>query len=271
MKITYIYYLEKLKHEILDVMEVDKLENIDPILVTEFKKSIKNITPEYWNKIKDLFVQNIEFTYSYDEQMAFTILASKLGLEFLNKKPEYCGELASILPLVQKSPLNYSNYAKIFLESPIYELIVSIVENNQITSYFELFQIILTRITSANLSEEDRNFILKLLYRFNDQTYTILIEENDTLDEIYYKLYFNMKKANKKGLIYGYDAFRKLAILLNIIDENKENKCKELKEKILEIEKENYTTTSIIHLILKELENFQKIVILTRGKQNGLH
>lgn len=50
-------------------MEVDKLENIDPILVTE-----------YWNKIKDLFIQNIEFTYSYDEQMAFTILASKLGL-----------------------------------------------------------------------------------------------------------------------------------------------------------------------------------------------
>ena len=71
MQIAYIYYLEKLKHEILDIMEVDKLENIDPILVTEFKKSIKSITPEYWNKIKDLFVQNIEFTYSYDEQMAF--------------------------------------------------------------------------------------------------------------------------------------------------------------------------------------------------------
>lgn len=271
MQIAYIYYLEKLKHEILDVMEVDKLENIDPILVTEFKKSIKNITPEYWNKIKDLFIQNIEFTYSYDEQMAFTILASKLGLEFLSKKPEYCGELASILPLTQKSPLNYSSYAQIFLKPQIYELIVSTVEKNNITSYFELFQIILTRITSANLSEEDRNFILKLLYRFNDQTYTILIEENDTLDEIYYKLYFNMKKANRKGLIYGFDAFRKLAILLNIINENKENKCKELKEKILEIEKENYTIESIIPLILKELENFQKIVILTRGKQNGLH
>ena len=41
MQIAYIYYLEKLKHEILDIMEVDKLENIDPILVTEFKKSIK--------------------------------------------------------------------------------------------------------------------------------------------------------------------------------------------------------------------------------------
>lgn len=172
---------------------------------------------------------------------------------------------------MQKSPLNYSNYAKIFLESPIYELIISIVENNQITSYFELFQIILTRITSANLSEEDRNFILKLLYRFNDQTYTILIEENDTLDEIYNKLYLNMKKINQKGLIYSYDSFRKLAILLNIIYENNEEKCKELKKRIVEIEKENYTTTSIIHLILKELENFQKIVILTRGKQNGLH
>ena len=173
MKITYIYYLEKLKCEILNVMEVDKLENIDPILVTEFKKSIKNITPEYWNKIKDLFIQNIEFTYSYDEQMTFTILASKLGLEFLSKKPEYCEELASILPLTQKSPLNYSSYAQIFLKPQSYELIVSTVENNNITSYFELFQIILTRITSTNLSEADRNFILKLLYRFNDQTHLI--------------------------------------------------------------------------------------------------
>lgn len=36
MQIDYIYYLEKLKHEILDVMEVDKLENMDPILVTEY-------------------------------------------------------------------------------------------------------------------------------------------------------------------------------------------------------------------------------------------
>lgn len=36
MQIDYIYYLEKIKHEILDVMEVDKLENIDPILVTEY-------------------------------------------------------------------------------------------------------------------------------------------------------------------------------------------------------------------------------------------
>lgn len=271
MQIAYIYYLEKLKHEILDIMEVDKLENIDPILVTEFKKSIKSITPEYWNKIKDLFVQNIEFTYSYDEQMAFTILASKLGLEFLSKKPEYCGELASILPLTQKSPLNYSSYAQIFLKPQIYELIVSTVEKNNITSYFELFQIILTRITSANLSEEDRNFILKLLYRFNDQTYTILIEENDTLDEIYNKLYLNMKKINQKGLIYSYDSFRKLAILLNIIYENNEEKCKELKKRIVEIEKENYTTETIIHLILKELETFQKIITLTRGKQNGLH
>ena len=51
MQIAYIYYLEKLKHEILDIMEVDKLENLDPILVTEFNKSIKSITPEYWNKI----------------------------------------------------------------------------------------------------------------------------------------------------------------------------------------------------------------------------
>ena len=70
---------------------------------------------------------------------------------------------------------------------------------------------------------------------------------------------------------YSYDSFRKLATLLNIIYENNEEKCKELKKRIVEIEKENYTTETIIHLILKELETFQKIITLTRGKQNGLH
>ena len=271
MQIAYIYYLEKLKYEILDTAELDKLESIDPILITEFKKAIKKITPEYWNEIKDLFIQNIEFTFSYDEQMAFTILASKLGLEFLNKKPEYCGELASILPLVQKSPLQYPNYAKIFLENPIYELIISTVEDELLVSYFELFQIILARIPSADLTEEDYNFILKLLYELKDQTYTILINENDSLKNIYYKIYINMKKANKKELIFNHDAFRKLTILLNIIQENNPEKCSDIKQKILEIEKENYTIEAIIHKVLQELNNFQKVIKLTRGKQNGQH
>lgn len=143
MQIDYIYYLEKIKHEILEAMEVDKLENMDPILVTE-----------YWNKIKDLFIPNIEFTYFYDEQIAFTILASKLGLEFLSKKPEYCNELASILSLTQKISLNCIGYAQIFLKPQIYELIISTIENNNITSYFELFQIILTRITRQTFQKK---------------------------------------------------------------------------------------------------------------------
>ena len=269
MAVTYNYYLEKLKYDITKAIKENNNEYIDPILVTEFKKAIKSITPEYWEQIKDLFIQNIEFTFSYDEQMSFTILASQLGLDFLSKNPEFCGELASILPAMQKSPLNYSKYAQIFLVSPLHELINNTVENSMIISYFEIFRAILSKIETPKPTEEDFNYIFKHLYRLNEKTYTILIDEKDLLSEIYFKLYTKMKEENKKGLLYSYSDFKRLTTILNIIKENNNEKCEELKKIIIEIEKENYSSKTIIHDILNELKNFKKIIFFTRRKQNG--
>ncbi len=269
MQIIYVHYLEKLKKTILE--NTDKQANLDPILITEFKKAIKRITPEYWAQIKDLFIQNITYTYSYDEQMAFTILASYLGLEFLNKEPEFCGELASILPLMQKSPLNYCNYAKIFLSNPLYNLITSIVHNIPTIGYFDLLPSILMKITNLQLTTEDYNQILRILYKLQGETYTILIDNDDTLEIIYHKILTRMIERNKKSLLYDYNSFKKLTILVNIIQENDREKCNELKQRILVIESENYTIDTIIWKILEELENFKKVITFTRRNQNGLH
>ena len=266
MVIPFNYYLENLKKDILNANNENNKELIDPVLLTEFQKAIKKITPSYWKEIKDLFVQNIDYTYSYDEQMIFTILASQLGLEFLSKKPEYCGELASALCITQKSPLNYSSYAKILLSNQFYRLITEIVQNNNIISYNEMFLIILTKIDNPNLSEQEINFFLKHLYRLNEETYNILIKEDDTLIDIYHKLNNKMHEANKKGLIYDINSFKKLKILLNIINDNNEEEINEIRKELLEIEKENYSIQIIIRQILELLENHKKIILLTRRK-----
>ncbi len=112
MIVYFNLYLRKLEQEILNS---EFIETLDPILIKEFKKSINSITPEYWAKIENLFKENINYVYSVDEQMAFSIVASKLGLTFLECDPEFCGELISILVLLKKSPLNYVTYVKIFL------------------------------------------------------------------------------------------------------------------------------------------------------------
>ena len=104
-------FLRKLE---TDILKSEYIELIDPILIKEFKKAINYITPEYWQEIAFLFKNNINYVYSIDEQMAFTIIATKMGIDFLSKDPEYCGELISILTLLKKNPLNYVKYTKIF-------------------------------------------------------------------------------------------------------------------------------------------------------------
>ena len=79
-------FLRKLE---TDILKSEYIELIDPILIKEFKKAINYITPEYWQEIAFLFKNNINYVYSIDEQMAFTIIATKMGIDFLSKDPEY--------------------------------------------------------------------------------------------------------------------------------------------------------------------------------------
>lgn len=116
--------------------------------------------------INQNFLQNIEFTYSYDEQMVFTILASKLGLEFISKKPEQYGELASILPLTQKSPLNYSSYAQIFLISPELLKQTLYAYENHLINPRHIYKIIYDNFDLTNLDAHKLEDILSIINKF---------------------------------------------------------------------------------------------------------
>ena len=88
------------------------------------------------------------------------------------------------------------------------------------------------RITNLQLTAEDYNQILRILYKLQGETYTILIDNDDTLEIIYHKILTRMIERNKKSLLYDYNSFKKLTILVNIIQENDREKCNELKQRI---------------------------------------
>ena len=132
------FYLAKLTHNLLIDENIFMLE---PVLIKEFKKAIIDINNN-WEIYETNFKENIKFVFSIDEQMIFTILASKLKLEFLNKDPEYCGELVTTLSQFQKSPINLADYAKIVLDEPLYTAIINTVAMSNIFCYQEFFQII---------------------------------------------------------------------------------------------------------------------------------
>lgn len=269
MIITYNYYLEKLKRDILKDPTTEKFYTINPLLIAEFKKAITSITPQDWETICFLFQKNLKYLITVDEKMIYTILAAKMGRNFLDKNPEYIEELLSVLSILELSPLNYTYYASLFLSSPFYDTIIDIVDNNNIFCYFELIRVILSIPHSIPFNETDINYSLKILNNLRLKPYTILIDEDDTLYEIYKKIYIKMKEINEKKLIYNQKEFQKLEIILQILKENNFEKSQKLKTKILKIEKESYSIQSIIEKILELLERYQKIVTLKRRKKNG--
>lgn len=265
MIMTYNYYLEKLKNEVLKSPAIYECIENNPILISEFKKSIKTITPKLWNEIETPFKENVSTMPSIDFIMVYTILASKLGKELFQKDITLIENLIDSLLSCYISPYNYSYYAKVFLNPPFYNLLIK----SNYSNGFPLFEIILKLIKNVPFSQKDMEFSLKMLHNIQDEPYTILIDKSNTLESIYFKIYSEMKKANEKEFTYNQKSFKTLDLLLQIIDQNDKEEILEIKEKILEIEKRSYNTHTIIHKILTLLEENHKIVIFRRRKKNG--
>lgn len=244
-------YLRKLETEILKSEYIDL---IDPILIKEFKKAINSITPEYWQEIAFLFKNNINYVYSIDEQMVFTIIATKIGIEFLSKDPEYCGELISILALLKKSPLNYVKYTKLLLSEPLYSCIVNIITKSRTFSYHEFLEIIFSRnLETPEMSEESYNTLIKSLYKIQEKVYYIFILPEDSLLTIFKKIEVFMKNANQEQLQFSKQSFSTLSILLDIIKSNNEELINKAKEDLLAIDQNNTTSKKIIQEVLTYL------------------
>lgn len=244
-------YLRKLE---TDILKSEYIDLIDPILIKEFKKAINSITPEYWQEIAVLFKNNINYVYSIDEQMVFTIIATKMGIEFLSKDPEYCGELISILALLKKSPLNYVKYTKLLLSEPLYSCIVNIITKSRTFSYHEFLEIIFSRnLETPEMSEESYNTLIKSLYKIQEKVYYIFILPEDSLLTIFKKIGSFMKNANQEQLQFSKQSFSTLSILLDIIKSNNEELINKAKEDLLAIDQNNTTSKKIIQEVLTYL------------------
>ena len=244
-------YLRKLE---TDILKSEYIDLIDPILIKEFKKAINSITPEYWQEIAFLFKNNINYVYSIDEQMVFTIIATKMGIEFLSKDPEYCGELISILALLKKSPLNYVKYTKLLLSEPLYSCIVNIITKSRTFSYHEFLEIIFSRnLETPEMSEESYNSLIKSLYKIQEKVYYIFILPEDSLLTIFKKIGSFMKNANQEQLQFSKQSFSTLSILLDIIKSNNEELINKAKEDLLAIDQNNTTSKKIIKEVLTYL------------------
>lgn len=237
-------YLRKLE---TDILKSEYIDLIDPILIKEFKKAINSITPEYWQEIAVLFKNNINYVYSIDEQMVFTIITTKMGIEFLSKDPEYCGELISILALLKKSPLNYVKYTKLLLSEPLYSCIVNIITKSRTFSYHEFLEIIFSRnLETPEMSEESYNTLIKSLYKIQEKVYYIFILPEDSLLTIFKKIESFMKNANQEQLQFSKQSFKTLSILLDITKSNNDELINKTKEDLLVIDQNNNTTKQII-------------------------
>ena len=244
-------YLRKLE---TDILKSEYIDIIDPILIKEFKKAINSITSEYWQEIAFLFKNNINYVYSIDEQMVFTIIATKMGIEFLSKDPEYCGELISILALLKKSPLNYVKYTKLLLSEPLYSCIVNIITKSRTFSYHEFLEIIFSRnLETPEMSEESYNTLIKSLYKIQEKVYYIFILPEDSLLTIFKKIGSFMKNANQEQLQFSKQSFSTLSILLDIIKSNNEELINKAKEDLLAIDQNNTTSKKIIQEVLTYL------------------
>lgn len=244
-------YLRKLE---TDILKSEYIDLIDPILIKEFKKAINSITPEYWQEIAFLFKNNINYVYSIDEQMVFTIIATKMGIEFLSKDPEYCGELISILALLKKSPLNYVKYTKLLLSEPLYSCIVNIITKSRTFSYHEFLEIIFSRnLETPEMSEESYNTLIKSLYKIQEKVYYIFILPEDSLLTIFKKIESFMKNTNQEQLQFSKQSFSTLSILLDIIKSNNEELINKAKEDLLAIDQNNTTSKKIIQEVLTYL------------------
>lgn len=262
---TCIYELKRLEHDILDAIKGSHENFISPVLMAEFKKAIENL-PEKWEDIKDIYLKNIKYLVTSDEKMIYTILASKMGLDFLDKDSEYVEEFLSALSVLEISPLNYVCYAQIILNPPFYDIIVSIVKESGIFCYFEFSRIVIN-IVGSNPSSYEITYALKALHRIKGDTYTLLIDKKDNIYEIYTKLYKAMIDANKNVLLYNDADFKKLDTLVNIdfIDKS------EIIKRILEIEYSSYSIKQVIQSTLELLDEYQKVIPITRRKKHGLH
>ena len=105
---------------------------------------------------------------------------------------------------------------------------------------------------------ETKNHFLRSLYKVQNKTYNILINDNNNLSEIYNILYRTMIKCNKNKYIFSNKDFRDLKTILIILYSNDDELKENLKEQIMDIENKYNSPEAIIKSILRTLKNLRQ-------------
>lgn len=247
--LEFNFYLKGLEYRIL---QHEDIENLDKLLVMEFKKAINDVANK-WDEYENNFIEGINYVFCYEEQMVFTILTSKLGMNFLNKDFQYSSELITALLHSDKLVLNYDKYALIFYQSNIYEMITNTVNNSKLINYYYIFKCLLNSFESPDLDEANYNLIKRIFAKINGEDYHILLSNNDTLLSIYQKIKLIMSKINQEKLSYTKSDYELLRTLLLIIKENEQDRIEVLTKELIDIDGKEVRRNDVVRKVLKRL------------------
>lgn len=226
-------------------------DEINPFLLAEFKNAILQIDDELWGKIKDKYIHNIAWAYTLEEKMIFTILAIKIPL-FLDKDPMFCGELCTLLDLLDKAPQNYEKYAHIFFSEPLYSCMLDIANSTNI-GIQELYELIFEYAFDGEITSQDLNEVLRLLYKIQEKSFNIIIDPNIDLKSNCLALLNYVKEINKTYITFNMKEINTLYKLYLSIDYLSDIEIETVKSKLQEIDNAYTDPTVIIKTIIKEI------------------
>lgn len=228
-------------------------DKISPLLFNEFKKVIFHIDEDLWQTIENKFTNNIEWTYSLEEKMIFTIIALKMP-SFLDKDPELCGELCTLLDLLDKLPQNYVKYANIFFNEPIYSNMLKVIKNN--IDSLDIFEVLFEYVDNGEVTETELNKIIRILYKIQEKSFNIIINPKKDLKSICLSLLNYVKEINKTCFTFTTEEIKVLSNLYLRVDCLTPDEIKTIKTRLQEIDDLYTNPTIIIKTIIKEIPQF---------------
>ena len=259
MNNVYSYELIAFGKSIIASINPELIDTIDPELLKEFNESLKSISMERWNIIKDKFNKKLEYLATIDEVLVFTILVAKMDNTFLDIDSMYLEELISSLLVLDIDVIDYTYYTKVLTSKKFYSIIMKLSNKKDMYKYFEYIKDTINILEDEELDEE---YALRVLYKYMNKPYSLLIEDDDTIYTVYTKIRNKMIQSNKEYMVYTSNDFKVLDILLRISNEDEYTIIKILQD----IDKTSFSVKEIIDRTLDALINYSKVIPFTRRR-----
>ena len=264
-----------------EILEHEDFSDIDILLFKTFCIALEKL-PQ--NIDENKFQEYFEYNYDLIDKACFIILIFQLGNDVFNYNPSYIAELCLALTINEISPQKFNPITHFFFDKKISSLITRICygkaqydgetqETYSPFGYISIFDILIKRFDISNLSEWEKNKILKTLHAFLQEDYRVLFGDNNTLEDVFITLYNKMCEINKKHLTYNAKDFSDIALLKTYIKTPDSELKSLLLKDLIDCEKENYDNKTIIDKCLKTIREYryrftQTLLIRKRKNEN---